>query len=59
MDTGTDMKIQGPEMPAWLRKLILALPEPGPKGVSTIYGLLIFALLVQILTTVMIAVNSR
>jgi hypothetical protein len=46
-------------MPAWLRKLILALPEPGPKGVSTIYGLLIFALLVQILTTVMIAVNSR
>lgn len=44
-------------MPDLLRKLILAIPEPGPKTVNTIYGLMIFSLLVQVLTSIMMVLG--
>ena len=53
------MTVNGPEIPDWLRKLILAIPEPGPKALSTVYGLLIFSFLVQVLVSIMMALGGR
>lgn len=46
------MKALGPEVPQWLIKLIERLPEPGPKALSTIYGLMLWSLLVQAIVTI-------
>lgn len=53
------MKPLGPEIPVWFVKLVEWLPEPGPKALSTVYGLLIFSVLVQIVTTIMTALGHR
>lgn len=47
------MKPLGPEIPQWLVTLIERIPEPGPKTLSTIYGLLIWSILVQALVSIL------
>ena len=53
------MKALGPEIPGWLVKLIEKIPEPSPKTVETIYGLLIWCLVVQAIVTLLLALGSH
>ena len=43
----------------WLTWVVERLPEPGPKAISTVYGLLLFTFLVQVLVTIMYATAPR